>query len=207
MTDFAWPDDLKPYSVSFYLQPHTGGTESPFSRKTKTYELSAPRWICRLTLRGGDNEKWGNGSFAKYGPRLDAFIAKLKGRANRVSLHDFRRPRMRTIDWPNSPSNLAAALGATTITITGLSPFSRIHAGDYIGGDGRPHIITDDADANGSGSAVVSFQPPLVAAVGAGAAVFGNPTGLFRLTSDDAGQNASEVGQLTHYDLEFVEDL
>jgi hypothetical protein len=37
--------------------------------------------------------------------------------------------------------------------------------------------------------------------------VFGNPTATFRLVSDDAGANPTEVGQLTTYDLEFVEDL
>jgi hypothetical protein len=35
VSDYDWPDDLVPYAVEFRLQPHTGGTESPFRRTTK----------------------------------------------------------------------------------------------------------------------------------------------------------------------------
>lgn len=210
MTDYVWPDDLVPFQMMFYLQPHTGGTESPFNRKTKTYELSAPRWICSMSFRGGYN---GVKKQAAYGPRLDALVATMKGRHNRIEIYDFRRDRSRSPHWPRSASNLAAAVGATTMTITGLPPGVKIYTGDYIGGDGRPHIITSTdfgaiaAMADAAGEAVVTFQPPLAAAIGAAQAVFGNPTGLFKLISDDAGQNGVEVGQAQVMTLEFVEDL
>lgn len=204
MTDYVWPDDLVPFQVSFYLQPHTGGSESPFSRVSKIYGLSAPRWICSMSWRGG---YWGTRDLEAVGPRVDAFVAKLKGRQNRVELYDFKRPKMRSPTWPRGASNLAASLGATTMTITGLPVATKVYAGDYIGGDGRPHIVLDDAEADSIGQAVVTFEPPLSAAVGAGAAVFGNPTGLFRLTDDDAGNNAVEVGQAQIMTLQFVEDL
>lgn len=208
MADFDWPADIVPYAVLFYLQPHSGGSESPFSRKTKVYGLSAPRWIARLELRGGDSVQWGRHDKALYGQRLDALLAKVKGRQNRLRLWDFRRPRMSGEDWSAAASNLAAAAGATSMVITGLSPYARAAlAGDYVGGDARPHIVLEDAVADASGNATVTFEPPLAAAIAAGAAVFGKATGLFRLTSDDAGQNMSEVGQLTHYTLDFVEDL
>lgn len=205
MTDYVWPDDLVPYRMKFYLQPHTGGSESPFSRKTKVYGLSADRWVCAMEFRGGYN---GTTNQAAFGPRLDAFIAKLKGRQNRVEIFDFRRSTIRGRMWDSgSAGNSSASAGATSMTLTGLIPGATILAGDYIGGDGRPHIITDDALVSGAGEAVVNFTPPLRATIGANAAVFGNPTGMFRLVSDDAGQNDTEVGQLTNYVLEFVEDL
>jgi hypothetical protein len=210
MTDYVWPDDLVPFAMSFYLQPHTGGSESPFSRVTKIYGLSAPRWICAMSFRGGYN---GTHAQQAFGPRLDAMIATLKGRQNRVAIRDFRRDRPRSPHWPRTASNLAAALGATTMTITGLAPGTLVYAGDYLGGDGRPHIITSAdfgavaAVANTAGQAVVTFEPPFSAAVGAGAALFGDAAGLFKLTSDDAGENGVEVGQLQVMALEFVEDL
>lgn len=207
MADYEWPEDIEPYAVTFYLQPHTGGSESPFNRKTKTYGLSAPRWICRLTFRGGDSVQWGTRGPALWGQRLDAFLAKLEGRQNRVELFDFRRRKMSSPHWPRTAGNNAASLGATTMTITGLAPGTKVHAGDYIGGDGRPHIVLDDVVADSAGTALVTYKPPLKAAIGANEAVFGNPTGLFKLTSDDAGENASEIGQLTQFTLEFVEDL
>lgn len=204
MTDYPWPDDLVPYAVSFYLQPHTGGSESPFSRVGKFYGLSAPRWMCSMSFRGGYNGLRDQNAF---GPRLDAMIAKLKGRQHRVTLHDFRRDRMRSPVWPLSAGNVAAILGATGLTITGLAPGTQVFAGDYLGGDGRPHIILDDAFADSSGQAAVVFEPPLKTAVGLNAAVFTKPTGLFRLTDDDAGSNAVEVGDAVTMTLTFAEDI
>lgn len=209
MADFDWPDDLVPYAGSFYLQPHTGGSESPFSRVPKVYGLSAPRWIASLSFRGGAaGNVWGYTEAGLLGSRIEAFIAQLEGRLNRVRLYDFRRPAMQSIDWVPMASNLSAALGDTEMTITGLTPNTRaVLRGDYLGGDERPHIITADAISDADGEAVVSFKPPLSAAIGAGDAIFGSPTGLFRLTSDDAGANPSTVGELTQYTLDFVEDL
>lgn len=204
MADFDWPDDLVPFAQSFYLQAHSGGSESPFNRVSKIYALSAPRWVCSMSFRGGYDGIRNQGAF---GPRLDALVAKLKGRENRIAIYDFRRPEMRTQDWVSTVSNDSAAAGATSMVITGLSENSRIHAGDYLGGDGRPHIITDDAYGDSGGDVTVSFQPPLVSTVGAGDAVFGNPTGIFRLIDDDAGSNPVEVGEAYTITLNFVEDL
>lgn len=204
MTDYTWPDDLAPYAVSFYLQAHSGGTESPFSRQSKIYGLSAPRWVCTMAFRGGYD---GSGYLTNVGPRLDALIAKLQGRVNRIAIYDFRRSKMRAKVWPKSAGNLAALAGDAAMTLTGLVPGTIVRAGDYLGGDGRPHIITDDVNVDGSGQALVAFEPPLSADVAAGAAVFGNPTGMFRLISDDAGDNGVAVGEAINMSLQFVEDL
>lgn len=204
MTDYTWPTDLVPYAVSFYLQPHTGGSESPFSLKAKIYGLSAPRWVCAMSFRGGYN---GIVKQAAFGPRLDAIVAKLKGRQNRIAIYDFRRPLIRSTLWRSTAGNTAASLGATGLTITGLTPGMKVHAGDYVGGDARPHIILDDVTANTGGEATISFEPPLSAAIGTNAAIFGNPTGLFRLASDDSGENGAEVGESINLTLSFVEDL
>jgi hypothetical protein len=204
VTDYTWPSDLVPFAMSFYLQPHTGGSESPFSRQSKIYGLSAPRWVCSMSFRGGYD---GTADQAEYGPRLDAFLAKMKGRLNRVAIYDFRRSAMRSTIWPDGVGNTAAVLGATTMTITGLQPGTVVKAGDYIGGDGRPHIILDDVEAGSTGQAVVTFEPPLKGAVGLNTAIFGKPTGIFRLTDDDSGNNPVQVGDLQSMTLNFVEDL
>lgn len=210
MTDYAWPDDLVPFAQSFYLQPHTGGSESPFSRTTKTYGLAAPRWICTMSFRGG---YWGTRDQEAFGPRLDALVATLKGRQNRIAIYNFRHSKVRSRGWTTAVGNLAATAGATGLTITGLPPGTTVFVGDYFGGDGRPHIITSSdfstiaAVANSSGQAVVSFQPPLSIDIAANAAIFGKPTAMFRLTDDDAGQNGVEVAQAINMTLNFVEDL
>ncbi len=199
MADFEWPEGISPYAVSFYLQAHTGGSESTYSRTTKVYGLSAPRWVCRLSVRGGDSEKWGTADFAFVGQRMDAFIAQLQGRLNRVQIYDFRRP-----GGFKEFVNGAVIAGDKNMTLTG-AVFGDIRLGEYIGGDGRPHIITALDDLGGSLLATV--EPPFVNSIGLGGATYQNVTGTFRLTSDDAGENPSAVGQLTEYSLEFVEDV
>lgn len=198
MADYDWPADIVPFQQTFYLQPHTGGTESPFTRQTKVYGLSAPRWVARITLRAPDSaDRWGS-NYAEWGERIDAFLASLEGRLNRVSLYDFRRPG-------RAPGfgNAAATAGTDTITLTGAST-ADIRVGEYVGGDGRPHIITG-LEVSGS-DLIATVKPHFEADIAEDAATFERVSGLFRLTSDDAGANPSSVGELTGYDLNFVED-
>lgn len=233
MTDLLWPDDLRPKTMSFYLQPHVGGQESPLSRVRKVYGLSSPRWIAKMTFsaswRGGD------GPMA-WGPRLDALIAEMEGGLNRVLLWDFRRPypvglrryyaqftgELYTFGGGETfrlgerffippeaePTNLDAAQGDNTMTFVGFKPGEAVfNSGDYVGGDGRAHIVAAPVTADADGTAVVRFRPPLSRAVAAGTAVTMQPTSPFRVTSEDAGDNASETNGKASYTLEFSEDL
>lgn len=197
MTDFSWPDDISPSAVSYYLQPRTGGTESPFNRQTKVYGLSKPRWVCSLRFRALDSaDVWG-GPKSDWGERLDAFLAEIDGRLNRVELWDFRRPgRAPTF------SNVHAFAGTDSMTLTGASK-DDIRPGEYIGGDGRPHIITKTI-VSGS-NLIVKVRPYFEADINAGDAIYEKVTGFFRLTSDDAAENMSPVGEATDYVLDFVE--
>lgn len=217
MADLDWPADLWPYKCMFYLQPHIGGSESPLTRVRKVYGLSAPRWLCRLTFRAGYDGAPRFNEQDGFGPRLDALIAELEGGLNRVALYDFRRPRALQPRYGYPPFLLAAAdKGATTLQVSGLSPgaiaFSK---GDYVGGDGRPHIVTGGPVVSGAGTiiadatgtATITIRPPLSTAIAAGTPLPHPVTGMFRLTSEDAGQNETEVGQPSEYTLDFAEDL
>lgn len=211
MTDFTWPLDLKPLGSSFKLQSHTGGSESPFSRQSKIYELSAPRWTCSLSFNAARGSRWGRGGHV-IGDRLDGIIAQLRGRANRIALWDFDFELPRGV-LAYATGNLSALQGATSITITGLPPGGSVLAGDYVGGDGRPHLIVSTslsrvaATVDSSGHAVVTIEPQLSANIAANAATFERVTGMFRLASDDQGDNFNEAGQFGSYSLQFVEDL
>ncbi|MES2494640.1 MAG: hypothetical protein V4618_00870 [Pseudomonadota bacterium] len=211
MADIEWPGGVVPFRVSYYLQPHVGGTESPFNRQRKTYELSAPRWLCRLSFRGGYD---GPSGAAAMGAYLDALIVQLRGGVNRVPIHDFRRPTWRRSRWGRPVvtnaglANEAAVKGATSIVVTGYAAHSYAYGvGDYIGGDGRSHLVRADAWADEFGKATVSFDPPLAADVAASAAIYSEVTSWFTLVGDDAGMNETEVGELTPYTLDFIEDL
>ena len=233
MTDLTWPGGLYPYRAAFYLQPHVGGAESPLTRTRKTYGLSAPRWVCQLTFRGGYN---GYDGIRAFGPILDSFIVQMAGGVNRVALWDFRRPYPVGLSRYYSqfagglytfglgetfelgekfyvpsevePDNEAADAGAKQMWFTGFQPGERaFNVGDYFGGDGRVHIIHNNSVADGDGRAFIFFDPPLHQAIPAGRAVTVQPTSIFRLSGEDAGENSTEVGGLSEYTLDFIEDL
>lgn len=194
MTDFAWPDDVTPFRVAYYLQPHVGRSVSPFTRQQKIYQLSQPLWIAQLSLRGGYD---GESGVEAYGPRLDALIAQLEGGAHRIAIWDFRRPGAAA-----AFSNDDIALGESQVTLLGTT--DGLQVGDYIGGDGRPHIVVS-TEVDGS-DLIVDVRPHFQTAVAAGDATYENVAGYFRLVSDDAGANPTTVGDVTTYELGFVED-
>jgi hypothetical protein len=223
VADILWPADLAPYRVMFYLQPHVGGSESPLTRVRKVYGLSAPRWIARMTFRGGYAGAPVYGDAAGFGARLDGLIADLQGGLNKAVFHDFRRPR--PIQQMQIASGLkydAAAAGATAVIIRGFAPGGRaLSVGDPVGGDGRPHIVSIAATiaaggtvsgagtirADATGKAIIGINPPLSAPIVANAVPQWPVTGRFALTGDDAGQNETEVGDLSEYVLDFTEEL
>lgn len=223
MVDIAWPADLMPYKVAFYLQPHVGGSESPLTRTTKKYGLSAPRWVARLTFRGGYDGIPHLYEPGGFGPRLDSLIADLEGGLNIAVFHDFRRPEpLRPIDFMSSLVFDAAAIGDTHVVIRGFAPYSiAIGVGDYVGGDGRPHIVsiarTEEAGGNvmagqaiiadETGAAIIGIRPHVSAPIAARAYAAWPVTGRFELVSEDAGQNETEAGQPTEYALDFTEKL
>jgi hypothetical protein len=236
MADIEWPTDLRPYRVAFYLRPHVGGPESPLTRTRKTYLLSKPVWVCRLSFRGGFNGAAGRGAL---GGRMDSLIVQMQGGFNRVLLWDFRRPYPvglkryysqfagesytftggRTfrlgerffIPEGAEPVNEPAAAGATSIVFGGFLPGERtFRTGDYFGGDGRAHIIHTATVADADGRCTLTFDPPLERALQVGEAVTMRPPTPFKLSTDsaeDAGANDSEVDSAVEYSLEFIEDL
>ncbi|WP_420141765.1 hypothetical protein [Sphingomonas sp.] len=203
MQIFTWPADLAPSNVTFYLQHHTGGAESPFNLRRKTYVLGPSRWVARFDFVGGIQ---GEGLYGK-GAAIDAFLAQVGGGANRVLVHDFRRPT-RGGPATGAGTNSPAAAGASQMTWIGLQPNAlAFRRGDYVGGDGRPHIVTADAFTNGSGVVVVSFVPPLKSAVAAGAGMYTEVTAKFEIRDDDAGENGAAVGEVERISVSMVEDL
>ena len=207
MTDILWPADIGPFAVSFYSQPYSGGTESPFTRQTKTYGLAAPRWVAKLRVRGDD----GLAGVANIGPRMDALLARLRGRQNRIALYDFRRPLPRgaAAGLPLSVSSLATK-GSTSVQISGAPANSASFVeGDYLGfAGGLLVMVVAVANADGGGHVTVTFEPPLKRDVAANETVTTYaPCAWFKLTGDDAGDNDAEIGSPATYTLELVEDL
>lgn len=233
MADVEWPSDLVPYKMTFYFQHHTTVFESPFTRQQQVLGRSAPRWVAQMSFRGGA----GGATLSHgVGARIEALLMQLKGPQKTVTLYDFRRPSGRGVlraydDYaatvpetfftddtdftdgtgffvgPEGPPSSAAS--GNTVVFTHVWPFTRPRElGDYIGfGDGRPHMITDAPLADENGRVTLTFEPALTRAVAADSHDFSEIRGTFRLTSDDAGMNATGVDGFAGYELDFVEIL
>ncbi|MGE0178994.1 MAG: hypothetical protein AB7O91_04135 [Sphingomonas sp.] len=196
MSDFEWPEDMPPAVQSFWLQPHTVRSESPFTRQAKIYALSAPRWVTRMTFIAGAD---GTAGAEGFGPRLDALIATLEGGANRIAIWDFRRAA------PDAELvNAAIEAGDQSARLLGAAS-GDLRVGQYIGGDGRPHLVT--AIAVDGSDLVASVKPAFGAAIAEGAATYAKVAAWFRLVSDDAGENETDDRRVTNYQLDLVEDL
>lgn len=236
MADFVWPDDLQPYAMSFYLQHHTTVFESPFTRQQQVLGRSTPRWVARLSFRGGAGGQLRHQH--DVGARLDALLMQIRGPQKTVALYDFRRAdrggEVLTFDdyaagVPETffddntdfddgtgfvvtpvgpPSNGTIAAGATTVNLTGYEPGSKPSlVGDYLDiGDGTPHIITEANAADLYGNLTISFEMPAKTPF-SGTIAFERVRGTFRLISDDAGSNPTDVEGLSTHELEFIEVL
>jgi hypothetical protein len=229
VTDYIWPSRLAPNHVTFYLQNHTAVSTSPFTRQQQVYGVGAPRFVARMAFSGGYS---GEGLRGK-GASLDGWLAKVKGALNTVALYDYRRPSRtgpgglaggvlsevtfdqgetflggEVFESETATGNLAAAAGATSMTFTGADADELIfRAGDYVGGDGRAHIITEDAWGAPDGTVTVYFEPPLRTAIAADAATINRVLTAFRIQSDDAGANPTAFGDKSEYEIEFAEAI
>lgn len=236
MADYIWPDDLQPYAMSFYLQHHTTTFESPFTRQQQVLGRSAPRWVARLSFRGGAGGQIR--SQHNDGARIEALLAQIKGPQKTVSLYDFRRPeRGGTValfddyaaDIPETfftdgtdfdddtgfivsptgaPSSSPISLGGNSVVLSGYWPgTSPNKIGDYINiGDGTPHIVTYAGVADLYGNLTIAFELPAKAEF-TGDVGFSKAPGTFRLVSDDASSNPTDTDGMASYELEFLEVL
>ena len=211
MTDYTWPQALSPTEQTYYLQTHTGRSQSPFTKQQKIYELSRPVWITQLTFEGGYAGVPGpNGRNRKadHIAKVSAELMRLKGGANRALIFDFNRRDNRGSSATRNLTNAAGYAGDASLIVNGFIPNSvAFRQGDYIGGDGRCHMVLDTVLSDVGGAATVTFYPPLEANVAAGAAVYSHVTSPFRLVSDDFGAAPVRIGTATTLTIELIEDL
>lgn len=223
MAVHGWPTDIRPSSMSFFLEANAAMSISPLSRAVQVLNRPGARWVCRMEFRNRD---------FRLAPRLDALLARLEGPVHEIALFDFRRPLPRgsaaTVgaatnftddtgftdgtaftEYTSDPTVSVAAAANTDLVYTEGWAVSEtvLMAGDYVGLGGTLHMVLDDVTSDGSGDATLRVRPRLRGALSPGArVVFVRPTARFRLTENGI-DNRSEPGPLSSYALSFVESL
>lgn len=237
MTDYTWPDDLVPFQMTFYRQQHNVVHTSPYTRQQQVLGRSAPRLVAKMSFRGGANERAGRMNSVGIrleaflekvkGPQNRVLVYDFRlpnGRGVIRNFDDYAATVPETffsdgtgfadgggfvVTPVGAPATSGGAVGGTSIVMSGLWPGTTPRkAGDWIGfGDNRAYRVTDDATVDADGNAVIRFEPPLKSAVGPNSHVFTKVRAAFRLTTDDAGSNPTDVTGLGAYEIDLVEDL
>lgn len=169
-------------AVTISLVRVIGRTASPFSLSEQSFRWPGEQWMIDVSLpvitRPEVAALW------------KAFGAKMRGSYNYVLLGD---PLGKTPSGVATGTPQVAAGGQTgsvlltkgwTNSVTGI-----MKAGDYIqlgtGENARLHILTEDANSDGSGNATLSIEPALRSSPALNQAVIiDNPRGAFRLDSN-----------------------
>lgn len=79
MSDYLWPSTIVPNSTEWRLISNTGAFTSPLSGTTRTISRGGDRWACSLTFNNVNSTRRA---------MLRAFLARMRGQANRVWVPD-----------------------------------------------------------------------------------------------------------------------
>jgi hypothetical protein len=182
MTTFAFPtlSRSKPSEWRFGLRSNTLVHVSPLSGQMQTVELPGARWFFAarwLNLLDADRAVF------------EVFLMKLRGQANRFTVHDFSRPvplgTMR--GSPVTSGSIAAGAVSFNINAGGGQAGTTLLAGDKLNVGGELKMVVDPlVTLNGSGIGAVGIEPPFRSAIGGGAAVaWDRPTAVFVATEPE----------------------
>jgi hypothetical protein len=182
MSDIAYPTLSREtvQALGWRIIAPTQVSRSPFDGSVQTGATQGPRWGAMLSLR-----RMPEADIVE----MQAFAAKLRGRANRALIYNFARSVPRgTITTSGVTVNGALAVGATQLTLAGCGNAKTLLTGDFIGVGGQLLMVVDGPYTSTAGGAManVVFEHPLRAAVSSGAAVtLTKPTCRMISTSDE----------------------
>ncbi len=203
MADIAFPTLSQPAVAMLDWRVIAPAEEfqSPFDGSVQTGDTQGPRWAVSADLR-----RMGEADIAEF----QAFLAKLRGKANRALVRYFAREVPRgTINLSGVTVNGALAVGATQLTLAGCGNATTLLTGDFIGVGGQLLMVVDGpytATAGGDMSSV-KFEHPLRAIASNGAPVTTDkPTCRMLLSGETNGWN-SQPGLISCMRFDFVEAL
>lgn len=198
MTTYALPTTLAPARLEWGLRTNTWKFESPLTANVQTVELPGARWVATFAYQDMSN---------LVSPEYEAFIAKLRGMANRFTAYNFFRSVPLGTLRGTLTVNGAFARGVSTVSITGGAgqASKTLLPGDFISINGELKIVRDLMTTNGSGIGSVTFDPGMRnAVVGGESVVWDRPTATFMLT-DNVTQWQYETTALRNLQFTAVE--
>lgn len=225
MADEVWPPEIKPETVSFYLQPNTLLQSSPATRKRRTVRLKGTRWVCEMSIACArekaqpleallDRLRGPSGTVALWDPdRIDPLGTNL----DRGSIGDTRFTDLTTFTdstiFDGGPAGIrllsAYAVGATDIWVDGFpQSTTQLLAGDNVEIGARLYRLTADAVADSLGRAYLYLNRGLLAAAALGDLVTRTrASSPFAMVDDNQPKRASDSAGRNQFNLSFLEVL
>lgn len=202
MTTYAFPtlSVTAPPAARWGLKSNTQVFTSPLNGAVQTLELLGARWTVGFSLE----------TLPKADARLlRAFIAKLRGQANRFTLSPFEMlDRSSTISLSGVTLGASVAQLANSCTLNGCGAGATLLQGEFFTVAGELKMATNDSTANGSGVMTgVTFEPMVRTAGGwsSGASVTtSGPTATMMLTDPHATWN-TRAPMLSDFEFNAVE--
>lgn len=154
MTTYAYPSlSVHPSRTNFGLQSNTQVFESPLSSSIQTMELPGARWKADLRYEALVGED---------AAVLQAWLVKLRGRANRFTMPNFARGVPRG-SAPGTPRVKGAGQTGVSLLTDGwtASQSGILLPGDLFAVNGELKMVVATANSDGAGESTLSFEPPL----------------------------------------------
>ncbi len=180
MTIYTWPSELIPNKLTFGLSANTGVFESPFNNAVMTHRFLGERWRATLEFNALDNHN----QAARELDILQAFLWKLSGKNGRFTMGDFAKPGAPAL---GTPLVVGGSQYGGLLQTDGWTPDEIVlPMGSYFTINGELKFVISDIVSNSGGVATLEFAPWLrVSPADGDAIITENPTGMFRLASDD----------------------
>jgi len=151
MTTYSFPE-LTPSQSSFELVTNTKTFRSPLTNAIQTSGRKGSLWRVTMTF---------NNLFGSDRAEMQAFLAKLNGQEHRFYLQDHSFARRGAgggtllINGADQSGSTLVCDGAT------FSVSDYLMSGDYVAFNNELHMVTADADSDGSGEVSLSIAPPI----------------------------------------------
>lgn len=193
MTILNLPENFPVHSFSFQLETNTRQSVSPFNRVTQTKELAGPRWKTKIKLITSKRD---------VVAETKAFLLKLRGGAGRFWFYDFAGKTAMGTASGLPVINGAGQTGRSLNTGGWTANETVLKAGDYFQLGSELKMVTDDVTSDGSGDAVVNFEPPVRTSPADGEALIVEQASCVMRLEDD-NQVTWQVDEAGFYSMSF----
>lgn len=201
MADIILPATLKAAArVEWGYDPNSWALRSPTTRQMQTVGYPGSAWSMRAVfpVRVGMQARL-----------LEVLRVQLRGSQNRLVCHRLDRPALLGLGGGTPVVNGSGQTGAS-ISISGLVANRQgvYQPGDMIGIGGELKMVTAVVNANASGVATVTFEPPLRASPAAASAIVTDkPTTRWVLVSERQRWIVTPGGYQEAHELDLVESF